>query len=189
MATRIGNRPITAPAWTGQPRTDLALIDCDVHQIIRSQDDLYPYLPRLYREQVQDQGMLPAAGYFNGARRAGRTDLNTGCDADTNFAEHNIHSLGAEYELLREAHLDFWNVDALGRAQHYRVIGNYFASSAEEAIARNAQRPPSQRVPDTAIWGTHRKLQILTFAEGFDELWYVHTHDGSFEVEAWRNAL
>jgi predicted TIM-barrel fold metal-dependent hydrolase len=112
MATRLGTRPITAPAWTGQPRADLALVDCDVHQIIRAPEDLYRYLPRLYREQVEDQGLLlPASGYFNVARRAGRTDLMTGCDADANFAEHNIHTLGAEYELLREAHLDLWNVD------------------------------------------------------------------------------
>lgn len=112
MTTRLGAQPIMAPGWTGKERTDLALIDCDVHQIIRSQDDLMPYLSRVYREQVLDQGMLlPSSGYFNVNRRAGRTDLNTGCDGDANFEDHNIHTIGGEIEMLKEQHLDLWNVD------------------------------------------------------------------------------
>jgi predicted TIM-barrel fold metal-dependent hydrolase len=106
----VGTQPVTAPGWTGKPRAGIALIDCDVHQIISQPDDLYPYLPGVYRELVMDQGMLlPASGYFNVNRRAGRTDLITGCDG--NFADHNIHTIGAEVELLRERHLDLWNVD------------------------------------------------------------------------------
>ncbi len=113
MATAAGTTPVTAPGWTGKPRTDIALIDCDIHQIIEKPDDLFPYLPRVYREQILDQGMLlPGAGYFNVPRRAGRTDLDphyfdTGCDANM----HSIHDLGAQYDVLKETHLDLWNVD------------------------------------------------------------------------------
>ena len=76
MATQVGARIITVPGWTGQPRTDLALIDCDVHQSIKQPEDLHPYLPRAYRQQAIEQGIrFPGSGYFNVAMDAARTDL------------------------------------------------------------------------------------------------------------------
>jgi len=115
MAIAFGGRPVTAPGWTGRPKTDLALVDCDIHQSAKNPDVLMPYLPRVYQEQVRDQGMrMPGSGYFNVPKRAARTDLpttpagvNPGCDAD----HHDFTKLGDSYEALREAHLDPWNVD------------------------------------------------------------------------------
>ena len=105
----VGARPITAPGWTGQPRTDLALIDCDVHHQIKQNEDLYPYLPAVYRQQViEQQGFrLPGSGYFNVATDAARPDLAEGCDT----AGHSGHRLGNVYEALKEHHLDVWQVD------------------------------------------------------------------------------
>src|SRR6185312_9912752 len=108
MVTMLGARPVKAPGWTGQPRTGLALTDCDVHQSIKKPEDLYPYLPRVYKEQVIEQGMrLPGSGYFNVARNAARTDLAEGCDA----AKHDGRQRGEDYAMLREQHLDLWHVD------------------------------------------------------------------------------
>ncbi|HEX5506636.1 MAG TPA: amidohydrolase family protein [Thermomicrobiales bacterium] len=108
MATRVGARPVTAPGWTGQPRTDLALIDCDVHQSIKQAEDLFPYLARAYRQQATEQGIrFPGSGYFNVAMDAARTDLAENCDR----AKFDGRQLGDDYELLREAHLDLWHVD------------------------------------------------------------------------------
>src|SRR5262245_32094657 len=114
MAIAFGAHPVTAPGWTGRPRTDPALIDRDIHQSAKAPSVLVPYLPPVYREQVADQGMRSAgAGYFNVPKRAARTDLpttpagvNPGCDAD----HHDFTKLGDNYEALREAHLDPWNV-------------------------------------------------------------------------------
>ena len=40
--------------------------DCDVHHIMADSDGLFPYLPRQYREQVEDFGrMAPGVGYTN----------------------------------------------------------------------------------------------------------------------------
>jgi predicted TIM-barrel fold metal-dependent hydrolase len=109
MITQRGARPVTAPGWSGQPRTDVALIDCDVHQSIKTPEDLFPYLPRVYREQAREQGLcLPGSGYFNVARDAARTDL---ADCDGPAPAFNGRQLGDEYELLREQHLDLWHVD------------------------------------------------------------------------------
>ena len=105
--TLLGSRPVTAPGWTGQPRTDLAIIDCDVHHSLAKQDDLIPYLPRVYQERVKDQGfLLPGSGYYNSPKRATRSDLADGCDATMADIKR-----GSDLEQMREHHLDLWNVD------------------------------------------------------------------------------
>jgi predicted kinase len=78
---------------------------------------------------------------------------------------------------------------ALAHAHHYRVIGYYFVTSAADAIARNAARPTPHRVPSKAIWGTRAKLQLPSLDEGFDELWRVRTGLGTFDIEAWHDAV
>ncbi len=108
MVTMLGSRPVKAPGWSGQPRSGLALIDCDVHHNIKKPDDLYPYLPRVYKEQVIEQGLrLPGSGYFNVAKNAARTDLAEGCDANM----HDGRQRGEDLDQLREQHLNMWHVD------------------------------------------------------------------------------
>ncbi len=108
MAIAVGARPILAPGWSGGAQTGIALVDCDVHQTIRALDDLIPYMSRVYRQQAHEQGIrMAGSGYFNVALDAGRTDLATDCDAPN----HNVHTMGQSYELLKEQHLDLWNVD------------------------------------------------------------------------------
>lgn len=103
-----GAQIVTAPGWTAQPRTDLALIDCDIHQTIKTPEDLHPYLARVYREQMVDQGLrVPGTGYFTIPLRAGRNDLSYGGDP----AKHKYQKLGDDYELFKREHLDVWNVD------------------------------------------------------------------------------
>lgn len=108
--TIAGARPVTAPGWTGQPKPVTALVDCDIHHAIKSQDDLLPYLSRVYRERVIDQGLLlPGSGYFNMPKRAGRADLIAGCDASMDVLRGR--QINSEYEVLKTEHLDQWNVD------------------------------------------------------------------------------
>ncbi len=103
-----GAQPITAPGWTGQPKQDIAVIDCDVHHSLPKQDDLIPYLSRVYQERVIDQGfLLPSSGYFNVPKRAARSDLADGCDAKI----YDGRQQGTDYDVLREQHLDMWKID------------------------------------------------------------------------------
>lgn len=75
---------------------------------------------------------------------------------------------------------------APARAAGFRVAGWYFASSLEDAMARNAQRAGDARVPDRGLLGTYKRLVVPTLAEGFDELWYVRMREGGgFTVEPW----
>jgi len=89
MVTMIGTRPVKAPGWTGKPRTDLALIDCDVHQTIKKPEDLFPYLSAVYKQQIVEQGLrFPGSGYFNVAKDAARTDLAHGLVDGRVVADH-----------------------------------------------------------------------------------------------------
>lgn len=63
------------------------------------------------------------------------------------------------------------------RAARFRVVGYYFRSSVSDALKRNASRAGAERVPDKGIFGTHKRLQLPTYAEGFDELFYVTLDD------------
>src|SRR6478752_4053519 len=107
MAIAVGARPIMAPGWSGGPHTDLALVDCDVHQTVANMTDLIPYMSRVYAQQATEQGIrMAGSGYFNVATDGSRPDISTDCDG-----KHNMAHLGNTYEHLRDQHLDMWNVD------------------------------------------------------------------------------
>jgi hypothetical protein len=52
-------------------------------------------------------------------------------------------------------------------------------------VARNAGR--ARQVPPSGIFGTLKRLERPTLAEGFDELHRVWVGEGTFTVEAWEH--
>ncbi len=72
------------------------------------------------------------------------------------------------------------------RAAGYEVVGYYFDSDIQAALARNAQRERGDRIPAPGLWSAHAKLQIPSPEEGFAKLYYVRiVGEGKFEVEEW----
>jgi predicted kinase len=70
-------------------------------------------------------------------------------------------------------------------AAKFKVIGYYFESKIDDAIARNNQR--DRQVPERGIRGTHAKLELPDRAEGFDELYYVKILPTLlFEISPWQ---
>jgi len=67
------------------------------------------------------------------------------------------------------------------------VVGYYFRASLEESLKRNATREGKARIPDKGVHGSHSRLQLPSFDEGFDELFYVQIDEttNSFVVEEW----
>ena len=63
------------------------------------------------------------------------------------------------------------------------VKGYYFSSLASECLERNRIR--AERVPDVAIFSIAKQLQLPSFDEGFDELYYVKLTESGFQVEVW----
>lgn len=68
-------------------------------------------------------------------------------------------------------------VDA-ARDAGFAVVGYVLEVAPRDALARNACRGPSWRVPDPAILGTHKTFVPPVAGEGFDALWRVRA-DGA----------
>lgn len=78
------------------------IIDCDIHHNVRETKDLYPYLPRHYKEQIEAWGLqLPDFPQMNGGVR-GRMN-NT-------FPESGGNA-GSDLALMQRQHLDPYHVD------------------------------------------------------------------------------
>jgi predicted kinase len=74
----------------------------------------------------------------------------------------------------------------LARRAGYEIIGYYFESEAKEALRRNNSRQGRARIPEKGIYGTRKRLQVPSFAEGFDYLFYVRLREpAGFRVQAW----
>ena len=73
------------------------------------------------------------------------------------------------------------------KAAGYRVIGYYMQSQLKECIKRNQTRTGKERIPDTAIAMTSNRLELPSFAEGFDELYYVANDGKEMKIYEWRD--
>lgn len=71
----------------------------------------------------------------------------------------------------------------------FDVIGYYFQSKISDCLLRNSERSEAKRVPDLAILSTAKKLELPTWAEGFDHLYYVRLEDSQFVIEEWKDEV
>lgn len=70
----------------------------------------------------------------------------------------------------------------------FQIIGYYFESKVADSIIRDRSRPLKQQVPEKGIRGTHARLVIPQYAEGFDKLYYVRLlPEVEFTIEEWNN--
>jgi predicted kinase len=61
----------------------------------------------------------------------------------------------------------------LAKPLGFRVICYYFPAVVKEVLARNKQRTGKAAIPVPGIFGTLKRLQVPTLAEGFDKLYHV----------------
>lgn len=62
---------------------------------------------------------------------------------------------------------------AAARRHGAAVAGYYFATEARDALRRNRAREGRARVPDVAIFTARKRLELPSYAEGFDRLYVV----------------
>jgi predicted kinase len=74
----------------------------------------------------------------------------------------------------------------LGHALGARVVGYYFESRVEDCLERNRGRAGKARVPDAALYATRKRLEVPSYAEGFDALYFVRMAEGGWQVEEWK---
>lgn len=78
----------------------------------------------------------------------------------------------------------------LARDHGANVLSYYFASRLEECLERNRLREGKARVPDAALFATRKRMQLPSFVEGFDQMFYVRMVLGAgFEVLPWMEGL
>jgi Predicted kinase len=75
------------------------------------------------------------------------------------------------------------------RQHDFEITGYYFRSSLEDCLARNRDRTGKSRVPEVAILGTYKKMELPEYSEGYDHLYYVSLQNGRFVAEEYRDEL
>ena len=70
----------------------------------------------------------------------------------------------------------------------YRVIGYFMESKLQPCIERNALRKGTACVPIKAIAATSNKLEMPSYDEGFDELYFVANDGDKMTISEWRRA-
>jgi len=59
-------------------------------------------------------------------------------------------------------------------------------SKLQDCIARNEGREGKAKVPTKAIVFTSNNLEMPSYEEGFDELYFVCLDDGEMKISEWR---
>lgn len=121
-----------------------------------------------------------------------------------NFVHVNLDTLKTRYQeklliekcLSNEASyaIDNTNPTRLDRERYisaakgagYRIVGYFLESKIKDCMQRNALREGKARVPEKAIAATSNKLEIPSYNEGFDELYFVKNDGKTMTVEEWR---
>lgn len=76
------------------------------------------------------------------------------------------------------------------KAYGFKVIGYYFQTDLKKAIERNNRREGKAKVPERALLGSFKRLQIPHFEEGFDQLFYVSINqENDFVAEDWKDEV
>lgn len=76
----------------------------------------------------------------------------------------------------------------IAKAAGYRVIGYFMESKLKVCIERNEQREGAAKIPSMAIAATSNRLQMPSYDEGFDELYFVKNDGQTMTVEKWRKS-
>ncbi len=76
---------------------------------------------------------------------------------------------------------------SLAKENGYRIVGFFMESKLNECIARNNLRQGKEKIPTIAIASTSNKLQMPSYDEGFDELYFVKNDGKTMTILEWRD--
>ncbi len=78
---------------------------------------------------------------------------------------------------------------SIAKANKFKVVGYYFQSKLSDALDRNSRRLAKENIPEVGIKGTFSRLEIPSFEEGFDELFFVEIGDNNFKIKEWQDEI
>lgn len=101
------------------------------------------------------------------------------------------------FELHQKVVIDNTNPQKSDRSRYielfkenkYKVIGYYFQSSLKSSLEKNQLRKGKKRIPDVGVIATHQKLELPSYEEGFDQLFYVSSGNNQFRIQEWKNEI
>ena len=73
------------------------------------------------------------------------------------------------------------------KAASFAINGYYFQSKLDDCLARNQLRTYMEKIPEKGICSTFSKIELPSYSEGFDRLYYAYMKDGRFVVEDWKS--
>lgn len=73
------------------------------------------------------------------------------------------------------------------KAAGYKVVGYFMQSIIKDCIERNETREGKEKIPRQAIACTSNKLELPSYDEGFDELYFVSITEDGIKVSNWRD--
>ena len=74
------------------------------------------------------------------------------------------------------------------KAYGFKITGYYFRSKLADALNRNEKRKQAEVIPEAGIRATFSKLELPSFDEGFDQLFYVYLDgNNNYAVEGWKD--
>ncbi len=68
----------------------------------------------------------------------------------------------------------------------YQIVGYFMESKLQSCIERNNQRVGAAKIPAKAIAATSNKLQMPSYDEGFDKIYFVKNDGKTMTIEDWR---
>lgn len=75
---------------------------------------------------------------------------------------------------------------SVAKESGYRIVGYFMESKLQVCVERNEKREGKARVPAKAIAATSNRLQIPSYDEGFDELYFVANDGENMTVSDWK---
>lgn len=75
------------------------------------------------------------------------------------------------------------------KGKGYKVTGYYMRSVLSECLERNESRTGKAKIPRTAIAGTSKKIELPSYSEGFDRLYYVEMTENGFKISEWEEQI
>lgn len=72
------------------------------------------------------------------------------------------------------------------KKEGYKIIGYFLESKIKDCVERNNQRVGKACIPAKAIAATSNKLQLPSYDEGFDKLYFVKNNGLDMVIEDWR---
>lgn len=75
------------------------------------------------------------------------------------------------------------------KASNFAVIGYYFESNLSACLERNENRPVKEKIKRVGVIAKCKALELPTYEEGFDRLYYVSLENNEFKIKDWNDEI